>query len=74
MNLDEYDVCDACIKGKQGQKCFVSKKASVNLWRRLLGKLICKNLVRGLPCSKLEEYDIFDSCNKVNQYHKCLVS
>ena len=37
MNLDEYDVCGACIKVKQGLKCLVSKETGVNLCRRRLG-------------------------------------
>ena len=36
MKLDQYDVCEACIKGKQGLKCLVFMETGVNLWRRLL--------------------------------------
>ena len=37
MNIDEYEICDASIKGKQGLKCLLSNETGVNLWRRCLG-------------------------------------
>ena len=36
MKLYDYDVCDACIKGKQNPKYLVSKEIGVNLWHRRL--------------------------------------
>ena len=74
MNIDEYDVCDACIKGKQGLKCLVPKEIGVNVqvdiqdMQASIGKLIYKNLVRGLPYMNLDDYDF------VKQGLKCLVS
>ena len=40
MNLDEFDVCNTCNKGKKGLKCLVSNEIGVNLWRRRIGQVV----------------------------------
>ena len=51
MNLDEYDVCDECIMGKQGLKRLDSNETCVNLQlRHLANVVILRQVDLQKPC------------------------